>query len=334
MNLSCRVPRAMLAIATLVQRAMLAIATLFIAGTAMADYPERPIRLIIPYPPGGGADISARIISQHLAEALGKPVLAENKPGGAANIGTEIVARAAPDGYTLLLASLATAVNVSLYEKLPFNTLKDFDPVSLFVIAPLLVTVNPRVPANNIQELIALAKAKPGTLNYASGGVGTSNHIAGELFKYMAGVQITHVPYKGGGPAVSDLVAGHVQMYIGTILSAREFVNAGRVRALATTSTQRTPIMPDLPTVAESGLPGYDVVSWYGVFAPAGTPRPIVDKLSAELAKILRLPDVREILKANGTDAIGSTPEEASVFFRKEVDKWAKVIKASGLKSE
>jgi tripartite-type tricarboxylate transporter receptor subunit TctC len=321
-------------VASNIVRAVLAIAMSCTAGAAIAEYPDRPIRLIVPYPPGGGADVSARIISQHLAEALGKPVVAENKPGGAANIGTEMVARAAPDGYTLLLASLATAVNVSLFDKLPFNTVKDFEPVSIFVSVPLLVTVNPNVPANSIQELIALAKAKPGTLNYASGGMGTANHVAGELFKYMANVQITHVPYKGGGPAVSDLVAGHVQMYIGSILSAREFVNAGRLRALATTSAQRTSVAPDLATVAESGLPGYEVVAWYGVFAPAGTPRPIVDKLSAELAKILRLPEVRETLKANGTDGIGSTPEEAAQFFRKEVDKWSKVIKASGLKPE
>jgi len=315
-------------------RVALALAMLCVAGASAADYPDRPIRLIVPYPPGGGADISARIISQHLAEALGKPVVAENKPGGAANIGTELVAHAAPDGYTLLLASLATSVNVSLFEKLPFNTLKDFEPVSLFVTVPLMVTVNPGVPANSIKELIALAKAKPGTLNYASGGMGTANHVAGELFKYMANVDIAHVPYKGGGPAVSDLVAGHVQIYIGTIGSAREFVTAGRIRALATTGTQRTPIAPDLPTVAESGLPGYEVLAWYGVFAPAGTPKPIVDKLSAELAKILRIPEVRETLKANGNDPIGSTPQEAAAFFRKEVDKWSKVIKASGLKPE
>ena len=315
-------------------RVALALALFCMAGASAADYPDRPIRLIVPYPPGGGADISARIISQHLAEALGKPVVAENKPGGAANIGTEMVAHAAPDGYTLLLASLATSVNVSLFEKLPFNTLKDFEPVSLFVTVPLMVTVNPGVPANSIKELIALAKAKPGTLNYASGGMGTANHVAGELFKYMANVDIAHVPYKGGGPAVSDLVAGHVQIYIGTIGSAREFVTAGRIRALATTGAQRTPVAPDLPTVAESGLPGYEVLAWYGVFAPAGTPKPIVDKLSAELAKILRLPEVRETLKANGNDPIGSTPQEATAFFSKEVDKWSKVIKASGLKPE
>ena len=319
---------------TTILRVALALAMFGMAGASAADYPDRPIRLIVPYPPGGGADISARIISQHLAQALGKPVVTENKPGGAANIGTEIVAHAAPDGYTLLLASLATSVNVSLFEKLPFDTLKDFEPVSLFVTVPLMVTVNPGVPAKSIKDLIALAKAKPGMLNYASGGMGTANHVAGELFKYMANVDIAHVPYKGGGPAVSDLVAGHVQMYIGTVGSAREFVTAGRIRALATTGAQRTPIAPDLPTVAESGLPGYEVLAWYGVFAPAGTPKPIVDKLSAELAKILRIPEVRETLKANGNDPIGSTPQEATAFFRKEVDKWSKVVKASGLKPE
>jgi tripartite-type tricarboxylate transporter receptor subunit TctC len=234
----------------------------------------------------------------------------------------------------LLLASLATGVNVSLFDKLPFNTLKDFEPVSIFVSSPLMVTVRNSLPVKDIKELIALAKANPGKLNYASGGIGTANHVAGELFKSMANVDITHVPYKGGGPAVSDLVAGHVDMYIGTIGSAREFVNAGKIRGLATTSAQRTPAAPDMPTVSEAGVPGYEVSAWYGVFAPAGTPKPIVDRLSAELAKILKLPEVREILKANGSDPVGNTPEEAGVYFRNEVDKWSKVIKAAGIKTE
>jgi tripartite-type tricarboxylate transporter receptor subunit TctC len=319
---------------SLLFHAAFAVVPLVAAGAASADYPDRPIRLVIPFPPGGGTDTSARIISQHLGDALGKAVVAENRPGAAGNIGTELVARAVPDGYTLLLAGLSTAVNASLFDKLPFNPLKDFEPVSLFVSVPLMVTVHPSVPAHSIQELIALAKAKPGGLNYASGGMGTANHVAGELLKYMANVQITHVPYKGGGPAVSDLIAGHVHMYIGSIPSTREYVKSGRIRALATTGLKRSSVAPELPTVAESGLPGFEVLAWYGVFAPAGTPKPIVERLSAELAKILRRPDVQETLKAQGTEAIGSTPEEAARFYRNEIDKWAAVVKASGLKPE
>ena len=300
---------------------------------AAADYPDRPIRLVVPYPPGGGADISSRIISQYLSEALGKPVIVDNRPGAAGNIGTEAVARAAPDGHTLLLASIATSVNASLFSNLPFNT-KDFQPVSLFITVPLMMVVSPTFAPRSVGDLIALAKTRPGQLNYASGGLGTANHIAGELFKYMANVDIPHVPYKGGGPALNDVIGGQVQLYFGTVASVREQAKAGRVRALATTGATRSSAAPELPTVAESGLPGFEVVAWYGVLAPAGTPQPIVDRLATELARIVRIPAVQEQIKAQGAEAIGSTPAEARRFLDAEIDKWAKVVKSSGMRAE
>ena len=305
----------------------------FSLSAAAADYPDRPIRLIVPYPPGGGADISSRIISQYLGEALGKAVIVDNRPGAGGNIGTEAVARAAPDGYTLLLASIATSVNASLFSSLPFNT-KDFQPVSVFITVPLMMVVSPTFAPQSVGDLIALAKARPRQLNYASGGLGTANHIAGELFKYMANVDITHVPYKGGGPALNDVIGGQVQLYFGTITSVREQAKAGRVRALATTGATRASAAPELPTVAESGLPGFEVVAWYGVLAPAGTPQPIVDRLSTELSRIVRIPAVQEQIRAQGAEAVGSTPAEARRFLDAEIDKWAKVVKLSGMRAE
>ena len=305
----------------------------FSLSAAAADYPDRPIRLIVPYPPGGGADISSRIISQYLGEALGKAVIVDNRPGAGGNIGTEAVARAAPDGYTLLLASIATSVNASLFSSLPFNT-KDFQPVSVFITVPLMMVVSPTFAPQSVGDLIALAKARPRQLNYASGGLGTANHIAGELFKYMANVDLTHVPYKGGGPALNDVIGGQVQLYFGTITSVREQAKAGRVRALATTGATRASAAPELPTVAESGLPGFEVVAWYGVLAPAGTPQPIVDRLSTELSRIVRIPAVQEQIRAQGAEAVGSTPAEARRFLDAEIDKWAKVVKLSGMRAE
>lgn len=326
-RLSARVKR-------LTVRAALGLACLSVVGMSLAEYPERPVRLIVPFSPGGGTDLTSRLISQHLSQSLGKQVVVENRSGGAGNIGTEAAARAPADGHTLLLASLSTAVNVSLFRKLPFDPLTSFDPVSLVATVPLLVVVHPSFPANDIQDLIALARAKPGQLNYASGGAGTANHVGGELFKSMANVQITHVPYKGGGPALGDVVAGHVPLFFGTMTSTRDLAKSGRLRALATTSAARSPSWPDLPTVAESGVPGYQVSAWYGVLAPAGTPRPIVERLSSELAKMVRLPEVREGLLAQGTDPVGSSPEEFGQHFRNEIDKWAKVVHAAGLHAE
>ena len=315
-------------------KGLLAVISACLAGIVWADYPERPVKLIVPFAPGGGSDLTARIISQRLGEALGKQVVVENRAGGASNIGTEAVARAAPDGYTLLLATLSTSVNASLFPKLSFNVLKDFEPVSLFGAVPLMVVVHPSFPAQSIPDLIAFAKAKPGELNYASGGLGSANHVAGELFKNMAGVQITHVPYKGGGPALADLLGGHVSVLFSTLTSTLDLVKAGRLRALATTGSKRSGAASELPTVAESGLPGYVVEAWYGVMTPAGTPRPVIDRLATELARIVQAPDVRETLRAQGTEAVGSTPEEFSRYLRAEIDKWSKTVKAQGLRAE
>ena len=307
---------------------------LALTGTALADYPERPVKLVVPFAPGGGADLTSRLISQRLPDLLGRQVVVENRAGGASNIGSEAVARAAPDGYTLLLGSLSTAVNASLFPRLSFNVLKDFEPISLLATVPLMVVVHPSFSAQSIAELIAMAKAAPGALNYASGGLGSANHVAGELFKSMAGVQITHVPYKGGGPALSDLLGGHVGLLISTVTSTHDLVKTGRLRALATTGARRSVVAPELPTVAEAGLPGYAVEAWYGVLAPAGTPRAIVERLSGDLARILQSAEGREALRAQGAEAVGSTPEEFARYLRADVDKWAKMVKAQGLRGE
>ncbi len=304
------------------------------SAPAGAQYPERAVRLIVPFAPGGGADLTSRLIAQRLPDALGRQVIVDNRAGGASNIGTEAAARSAPDGYTLFLATLSTSVNASLFPKLPFNVLKDFEPVSLLVTVPLIVVVHPSVPVQSIQELIALAKSRPGALNYASGGIGSANHVAGELFKHMTGVQIAHVPYKGGGPAIADILGGHVSLLFGTLTSTHEFARSGRLRGLATTGAKRSVAAPELPTVAETGLPGYLVEAWYGVMAPVGTPRPIIDRLSAELARIVQAPEVRETLRAQGSDAVGSTPEEFARYLRAEIDKWSKMVKAQGLRNE
>ncbi len=297
-------------------------------------YPERPIRVIVPYAPGGGTDITTRTVAQRLTESLKSPVVVDNRPGAAGNIGKEIAARSTPDGYTLLTAGLSFAVNPSLFTKLGYDPVRDFDPISLIATAPLIVVVHPSVPVTSIRELVALAKAKPGGLNYASGGIGTGNHVAGELFKYMANVDIVHVPYKGGGPALTDVVAGHVQILFNTSTSTVPFLKSGKLRALAVTGAQRSPGMRELPTVAESGLPGFDVGVWFGLVAPARTPRPIIEKLNREIVRISRLPDAREQFAAQGADPVGSTPLEFAQHIRAEVAKWAKVARAANLKAE
>lgn len=315
-------------------RAIGAASLLCFAGGAFAQYPERPVRMIVPYAPGGGTDLTARLVSQRLSDALGKQFVVDNRPGGSGNIGTELAQRATPDGYTLLMGSLSNTVNVSLYPKLPLNPVKNFAPVSLLVKVPLMAVVHPSLPVRSIGELIALAKAKPGQLNYSSGGVGTANHVAGELFKYMANVDIVHVPYKGGGPALVDAMAGHVQLFFGTMTLTRDHARSGRLRALATTGAARTPGAPELPTVAEAGVSGYEVGAWYGVLAPVGTPQPIVTRLSQELVRIIRAADVQESLRAQGSDPVGSTPEEFARHLSAEIEKWSKIIKTSGLSAK
>ena len=301
---------------------------------AAQQYPDRPIRLVVPYAPGGGTDLTSRLIALRLTESFKQQVIVDNRAGGASNIGAEITARSAPDGYTIMMAGISFSINVSIFSKLGYDPIKDFDPVSLVATVPLIVVVHPSVPATNIKELIALARAKPGTLNYASGGAGTANHIAGELFKYMTGTDIVHVPYKGGGPALADVVGGQVQLLFNTMTSTVGFMNSGKLRALAVTGKRRSPGVPNLPTVAEAGVPGYDVGAWFGIVVPRGTSRAIVNKLNSEIVRIARLPEARDQFVAQGAEAIGSTPEEFSKHLHVEIDKWAKVAKAAKMRAE
>jgi len=310
-----------------------ALALLAPLAFAQAPYPAKPIRLVVPFPPGGTTDILARIVAQKLTEAWGQPVVVDNRPGAGGNIGAELVAKSAPDGYTLLMGTVGThAINASLYAKLPYDHVKDFAPVILVAGVPNVLVVNPSVPVNSVAELIAYAKANPGKLNFASSGSGTSIHLSGELFRTMAGVQITHVPYKGSAPAIADLVGGQVQLMFDNLPSSLAQIKAGKLRALAVTSDKRAPALPDVPTMAEAGLPGFEASSWFGVLAPAGTPPAIVGKLHAEIAKWLATPDAREKLSAQGANLAGFGPEEFARYIGSETAKWAKVVKESGAK--
>ena len=305
-------------------------AAVFAATAQPQDYPAKPIRVVVPFPPGGGTDLMARTVVQKLGESLGATVVIDNRGGAGGTIGTEAAAKSPPDGYTLLVVSGAHAINPSLYRKLPYDTVRDFAPVTMFTSGPGLLVVHPSVPARTVKEFIALAKSRPGQLNYASAGIGTPPHLAGELFKTMAGVDMVHVPYKGNGPAYTDLVGGHVSVMFPTIPTAIPHVRAGKLRALAVTTRQRTAVAPELPTISESGVPGFDVSSWYGLLAPAGTPAAVVTRLQREIAKVLRLPEVGEKLVAQGLDLVGNTPEEFAAILKSEIAKWAKVVKASG----
>jgi tripartite-type tricarboxylate transporter receptor subunit TctC len=294
------------------------------------QWPAKPVRLLIPYPPGGSAEILARPIAQKLTELWGQPVVLDFRPGAGGTIATEATAKAAPDGYTIIMVLAAHAINHSLYAKLPYDTLRDFAPVSLTASLPLIVVTPPSLPANSIKELIALGKAKPGSLNFASAGNGNTSHLAGELFKNSAGIEMVHVPYKGSGPAVIALLAGEVSLMFDSISSSLQQVKAGKLKALAVTSAKRSHVLPQLPTVAESGLPDFIVDGWYGILAPAGTPPAIVNKMSADIARVMQIPDARERIMGSGYDIIGSTPEQFGAHLRREVERWAKVVKASG----
>ena len=298
-------------------------------------WPAKPMRIVVPFPPGGGTDIGTRILAQKLQEAWGQAVVVENKPGAAGIVGTELVAKSAPDGYTFMMGNIGThAINVSLYKQLSYDPVKDFAPVSMVADLPLLLLVHPSVPAKSVQELIALAKSQPGKLNFSSSGAGGSMHVAAELFKSMAGVDMVHIPYKGGAPAVADLISGQVPLSFATVLETIQFVKAGKVRALAVTNNRRSVALPDLPTISESGLPGYQSISWLALFAPAGTPKDIVNKASIETMRILKLPDVRERLLAQGAEPIGSTPEQLATILAGDIAKYARVIRESGYKPE
>ena len=298
-------------------------------------YPTKPVRLIVPYPPGGGNDTLARLFGAKLTEAWGQQIIVDNRGGAGTTIGTAIAARAVPDGYTVLLSSIAThAIAPSLYAKPGYDPVRDFSPITLLAIAPTVVCVNPSVPVKSLKELIALAKAKPGQLRFASGGAATPPHMAGEIFASMTGVKLLHVPYKGGGPAIAAMIGGETNMMFDTAASILPHVRAGKLRALAIARAARHPEYPDLPTFAEAGVPGYEVNAWYSMHAIAGTPRPIIAKWNTELKRILNLPDIRERLKQLGSEPVGNSPEAFDQFIRAEHAKYAKAIKAAGIKVE
>ena len=310
------------------------VVTLLVTGTAMAQaYPAKSVRMVIPFPPGGTTDILARVAAQKLTEALGQQVVPDNRPGAAGNIGTEQVAKAPPDGYTLLTAPGSTlTIHPSLYAKLPFDPLRDFAPVTILAAVPNALVVHPSLPVRNVKELIALSKTRPGQLNYASTGAGQSTHLSMELFKSMAGVRIVHVPYKGSAPAVTDLLGGHVPMMFDNMPSALPHVKAGKLRALAVSTVKRSPVAPEIPTVSESGLPGFEVSVWFAVLAPAGTPREISQRLNQVLVKALQTADVRERLMTQGAEPIGNTPDEFTGQMKRDLVKWAKVVKDGAIK--
>jgi tripartite-type tricarboxylate transporter receptor subunit TctC len=309
---------------------------LFAAMTANAQsYPSKPIRIVVPYPPGGFNDTLGRTLATKFQEAWGQAAIVENKPGGNTVIGTDFVAKSPPDGYTLLVVAFPFAVTPSLIRNMPYDTVRDFAPVILAATSPNLLVVNPQALAvGSVKELIAQAKAKPGAISYASTGNGSSNHISMELFKSLAGVQLLHIPYKGSAPAVTDLLGGQVPVMFDNVPNVLPHVKSGRLRALAVSGSKRSPLVPDLPTVAEAGVPDYEVTVWFGLVAPAGTPREVVQKLNAEVQKILAMPDVRERFMSQGVEPQGSTPEQFAEHIRTQMAKWAKVVQDAGVKAE
>ena len=290
-------------------------------------YPNHPIRMVVPFSPGGTTDTPGRIIAQRLSEALGQPIIVENKPGAGSTIGTDFVAKAKPDGYTLLLTSTTHVLSPHLYKNLPYDPLKDFEPITLVASGPYVLVVNPSLPVKSVRELIALAKAQPGKIDYATSGNGSSQHLVGALFASMAGIQLNHVPYRGSGPATADLIGGQVKVGFPGTPIALPHIKSGRLRALAVTTKTRSPELPDVPTIAESGVPGYEATIWLGLLAPAGTPREIIDRLNSEVSKVLRNPEVQKSVLATGVEATSMTPEEFGRFLHSEYEMWGKVVR-------
>ena len=307
----------------------------FIGAVHAQSYPSKSIRYVVPYAPGGSTDIVARVLAIKLSEAMGQQVVVDNRPGAGGAIGADIVAKSPPDGYTMVTAVTSImAINQFLYRKLPYDPEKDFAPVTQVGSLPRILVIHPSLPAKNVREFIAIAKAKPGQLNYGSSGVGTATHMTTELFKAMAGVDLVHIPYKGSGQVMGDVIGGQLALIFDQIVSSLPHVQGGKLRMLAITSAKRFPSLPDLPTIAESGVPGYESISWAGVAVPAGTPKEIVARLHAEIVKVLAMPDIRERFLRDGIETIGSTPEQFSEHIRRERIKWAKVVKDSGAKAD
>jgi tripartite-type tricarboxylate transporter receptor subunit TctC len=297
-------------------------------------YPSKPLRFILPFPPGGGTDILGRLIAERLSAGLGQPVVVENRGGAGGNVGAEAAARSAPDGYTLVLVAPSLAISPTLYSKLNYDALKDFAPVSLVATVPNVVITQPSLNVTTLQEFAAAARAKPGGLNFGSGGSGTSNHLAGELFNIVAGVKLVHIPYKGVNLAMQDVLAGNIHFVVIGIPAAAPHIKAGKLRALAVLAPGRSAALPEVPTAAEAGMPAFEVTTWYGVLAPAGTPRAIVGRLNQELVKIMHSSELRAPLAASGTEALTSTPEEFAAYIRQEIAKWGEVVRKANLKAD
>jgi tripartite-type tricarboxylate transporter receptor subunit TctC len=314
-------------------------AALFLIGAATTfgahaqTFPAKPAKLVIPFPPGGPLDAVGRALADKLTQAWGQSVIVENKPGAGGNIGADYVAKAAPDGYTVVMGALSThAVNPSLYPKMPYDAAKDFAPITLVAVTPNVLVVNPLLPVNSVKDLIAYGKANPGKLSFGSGSNGSAGHLAGELFKVDTGVDMVHVPFKGGAPAMQALLAGDTQLMFDNLANSMQQVKAGKLKALAVTTAKRSSLVPDLPTMSESGVPGFDISTWFGLMAPAGTPPDVVAKWNTDVVKILSSPDMREKLTAQGAEAAPTTPAEFSAFIARELDKYARIVKASGAK--
>jgi tripartite-type tricarboxylate transporter receptor subunit TctC len=317
------------------QAALLVVAALLSSYAGALPYPTKPIHFVVPYPAGGPVDAVARLLGQRVSERVKQPIVIENKPGAGGNIGADFVAKAPADGYTILMGAVAThAINPTLYASIPYDAVKDFRPVTQLASTPNVLVVNPGLPVHDLREFIAYAKANPGRLNFGSGSTGSAGHLAGELFKSMAGVDMTHVPYKGAAPAMNDLIGGQIQLMFDNLASSLTQVKAGKIRALAVTTARRTPLAPDLPTIAESGLPGFDINTWFGLFVPAGTPLEVVDVLHDEFNRALADPDIRDKMISIGAEPVGSTPAQFAVYIRSESEKYARIIRASGAKAD
>ena len=312
--------------------ALLALPFIFTAPAA-AEYPDRPVRLIIPFPPGGSNDVVGRLVANQLSEKLGHKVFVDNRGGAGGVLGTEAAAAAAPDGYILLIVSIAHAVNPALY-KLNYDPIRSFTPISILATGPNVLAVNPQLPVKNVAELVALAKEKPGEIDYASAGVGSFQHLGGELFKLTAGVNMQHVPYKGGGPAMADVIAGHVKVMFSSLVQTTPFIQSGQLRALGVGGAKRNPVLPDVPTIAEAGVPGYEANNWWGIMAPAGTPKEIVDRLYKDIQATITSPELKAAFDREGASAVTMTTEGFSKYVENEIVKWGRVVKEGNIRAQ